>query len=57
VAVKINDDDRLAFDVLFSPAMEMEGLITPTDLHYVVQHFGIPDPVNRRLVRVRGLPT
>ena len=46
VPVKINDDDgRPVIDVLFSPAMEMEGLITPTDLHYVVQHFGIPDPV------------
>ena len=46
VALKINDDDdRLVIDILFSPAMEMEGLITPTDLHYVVQHFGLPDPV------------
>ena len=46
LAVKINDDDdRLVFDVLFSPTMQMEGLITPTDLHYVVQHFGMPDPV------------
>ena len=46
VEVKIkDDDDRLVIDILFSPAMEMEGLITPTDLHYVVQHFGLPDPV------------
>ena len=44
--VQINDDDdRLVIDILFSPVMEMEGLITPTDLHYVVQHFGQPHPV------------
>ena len=28
-----------------TPVMELEGLITPTELHYVVQHFGVPDPV------------
>ena len=28
-----------------TPVMELEGLITPTELHYVVQHFGIPEPV------------
>ena len=25
--------------------MELEGLITPTALHYVVQHFDVPEPV------------
>ena len=28
-----------------APVMELEGLITPNVLHYVVQHFGVPDPV------------
>ena len=28
-----------------TPVMELEGLITPTELHYVVQHFGVPDTV------------
>ena len=26
-----------------TPVMELEGLITPTELHYVVQHFGVPE--------------
>ena len=28
-----------------TPVMDLEGLITPTELHYVVQHFGVPDTV------------
>ena len=31
-----------------TPVMDLEGLTTPTELHYVVQHFGIPDPVAAR---------
>ena len=29
-----------------TPVMELEGLITPTELHYVVQHFGVPETVS-----------
>ena len=29
-----------------TPVMDLEGLITPTDLFYVVQHFDIPEPVS-----------
>ena len=28
-----------------TPVLELEGLITPTELHYVVQHFDIPEVV------------
>ena len=28
-----------------APVMDLEGLITPTDLYYVVQHFDVPQPV------------
>ncbi|MCI0878136.1 MAG: molybdopterin-dependent oxidoreductase [Chloroflexi bacterium] len=28
-----------------APVTELEGLITPTELHYVVQHFAVPDVV------------
>ena len=28
-----------------APVMELEGLLTPTVLHYVVQHFDVPEPV------------
>ena len=29
-----------------APVLDLEGLITPTDLHYVVQHFAVPEPVS-----------
>ena len=29
-----------------TPVMDLEGLITPTELHYVVQHFGVPEPLS-----------
>ena len=28
-----------------APVMDLEGLITPTELFYVVQHFAVPEPV------------
>ena len=28
-----------------TPVMDLEGLITPTDLHYTVQHFAVPPVV------------
>ena len=28
-----------------TPVMDSEGLLTPTEFHYVVQHFAVPDPV------------
>ena len=38
-----------------TPVMELEGLITPTELHYVVQHFGVPETVSApKLVPLRG---
>ena len=38
-------DDQGRLRMMRTPVMELEGLITPTDLHYVVQHFGLPEPV------------
>ena len=29
-----------------TPVMDLEGLITPTDLHYTVQHFAVPPVVH-----------
>ena len=29
-----------------TPVLELEGLITPTELHYVVQHFDVPEVVS-----------
>ena len=28
-----------------TPVMDLEGLITPTHLHYTVQHFAVPPVV------------
>jgi DMSO/TMAO reductase YedYZ molybdopterin-dependent catalytic subunit len=28
-----------------TPVMELEGLITPVELHYTAEHFGVPEPV------------
>ena len=43
--VKHFDEQGKETGVLWSPVMDLEGLITPTELHYVVQHFGMPEPV------------
>ncbi len=29
-----------------APVMDLEGLITPTELHYVVQHFDVPEVIS-----------
>ena len=39
------NDDRGRLMRVRTPVMDGEGLITPTDLHYVVQHFDVPEPV------------
>ena len=31
-----------------TPVMDLEGLITPTDLHYTVQHFAVPPVVETK---------
>ncbi len=40
----IVDDDRRTTRVR-TPVMDLEGLMTPTHLFYVVQHFAVPEPV------------
>ena len=42
--VNLLDDDGRTRRVR-TPVMDLEGLITPTELHYVVQHFDIPEVV------------
>ena len=38
-------DDQGQVTMVRTPVMDLEGPITPTELHYVVQHFGVPEPV------------
>ena len=38
-------DDEGRVKRVRTPVMDLEGLITPTELHYVVQHFDIPEVV------------
>ena len=39
-----------------TPVMDLEGLITPTDLHYTVQHFDVPPvvPTDQWELKVHG---
>ena len=39
-----------------TPVMDLEGLITPTELHYVVQHFDIPEvvPADKWSLKIDG---
>ncbi|SVD17118.1 uncharacterized protein METZ01_LOCUS369972, partial [marine metagenome] len=39
-----------------TPVMDLEGLITPTDLHYTVQHFAVPPvvPTDQWELKVHG---
>ena len=39
-----------------TPVMELEGLITPTDLHYTVQHFAVPPvvPTDQWELKIHG---
>ena len=39
----LDDEGRLLR--IRTPVMDLEGLITPTDLHYTVQHFAVPEVV------------
>ena len=43
--VNLLDDDGRVQRVR-TPVMDLQGLITPTELHYVVQHFAVPDVVS-----------
>ena len=38
-------DDEGRVKRVRTPVVDLEGLITPTELHYVVQHFEVPDVV------------
>ena len=38
-------DDQGRVTMVRTPVMDLEGTLTPTELHYVVQHFGVPEPV------------
>ena len=42
--VTLKDDEGRTVRIR-TPVMDLEGLITPTDLHYTVQHFAIPPVV------------
>ena len=42
--VTLLDDEGRAVRIR-TPVMDLEGLITPTDLHYTVQHFDVPEVV------------
>ena len=42
--VKLMDDEGRTVRIR-TPVMDLEGLITPTDLHYTVQHFAVPPVV------------
>ena len=39
-----------------TPVMDLEGLITPTDLHYTVQHFDVPEviPADQWTLKIDG---
>ncbi len=39
----VDDDGRITR--VRTPVMDLEGLMTPTHLFYVVQHFAVPEPV------------
>ena len=40
----IDDDGRTTR--VRTPVMDLEGLMTPTHLFYVVQHFAVPQPMH-----------
>lgn len=42
--VTLSDDEGRTVRIR-TPVMDLEGLITPTDLHYTVQHFDVPPVV------------
>ena len=42
--VTLTDDEGRTVRIR-TPVMDLEGLITPTDLHYTVQHFAVPPVV------------
>ncbi len=45
--VTLTDDEGRTVRIR-TPVMDLEGLITPTDLHYTVQHFAVPPVVTCR---------
>ena len=49
------DDDGRTVRIR-TPVMDLEGLITPTDLHYTVQHFDVPPvvPTDQWELKVHG---
>src|ERR1700752_287930 len=53
--VTLTDDEGRTVRIR-TPVMDLEGLITPTDLHYTVQHFAVPPVVETRnwQLRVQG---
>ena len=42
---RVLKDDQDRVTRIWAPVMDLEGLITPTELHYVVQHFDVPQVV------------
>ena len=53
--VTLMDDDGRTVRIR-TPVMDLEGLITPTDLHYTVQHFDVPPvvPTDQWELKVHG---
>ena len=53
--VNLLDDDGRVQRVR-TPVMDLQGLITPTELHYVVQHFAVPEvvPTDKWSLSVEG---
>ena len=49
-------DDQGRLVRIRTPVMDLEGLITPTDLHYTVQHFAVPEvvPADQWLLTIEG---
>src|SRR6476620_7998132 len=45
--VTLTDDEGRTVRIR-TPVMDLEGLITPTDLHYTVQHFAVPPVVETK---------
>ena len=48
----VDDDGRITR--VRTPVMDLEGLMTPTHLFYVVQHFAVPQPVAPEALAIDG---
>src|ERR1700687_580084 len=51
--VTLSDDEGRTVRIR-TPVMDLEGLITPTDLHYTVPHFAVPPVVRSERWELKG---